>query len=94
VVKKIAGNRFTVRTSMPRTEVSWQVTGIRRDPFAEKHRILVEEPKAEAERGKYLNPEEWGVPPEKGMHPRQPYAAVAPDTPGAGTAQLLTSTIP
>lgn len=32
VAEKIEGNRFTVRTSTPNVEVSWQVTGIRRDP--------------------------------------------------------------
>jgi hypothetical protein len=45
VARRMAGNRFVIRTDKPRVEVSWQVTGIRRDPFAEKHRIPVEEEK-------------------------------------------------
>jgi hypothetical protein len=57
VVKGVAGNRFTLRTSVPGTVVCWQVTGIRQDPFAEAHRIAVEEDKPEAERGTYLHPE-------------------------------------
>ncbi|MFN7943029.1 MAG: hypothetical protein U0X73_15670 [Thermoanaerobaculia bacterium] len=71
VVGKIADNRFTLRTSAPRTEVSWQVTGIRKDPFAEKYRIPVEQEKPEAERGLYLHPEAWGRPPEAGLDYRE-----------------------
>ena len=67
IVKKIAGNRFTIRTSAPRAEVSWQVTGIRHDRFAEKHRIPIEEDKSDAERGRYLRPVEHGQPEEKGV---------------------------
>jgi hypothetical protein len=67
VVRKVAGNRFTLRTSAPRVEVSWQVTGIRHDAIAERHRIPVEEDKPEAERGKYLYPVEQGQPAEEGV---------------------------
>jgi hypothetical protein len=67
VVRKVADNRFTIRTGAPRVEVSWQVTGIRHDALAEKHRIPVEEDKPEAERGKYLYPVEHGQPAEKGV---------------------------
>jgi hypothetical protein len=67
VVRKVADNRFTLRTSAPRVEVSWQVTGIRHDALAEKHRIPVEEDKPDAERGKYLYPVEHGQPAEKGV---------------------------
>ena len=71
VARKIADNRFTIRASAPGIEVSWQVTGIRKDPFAEKHRIPVEEDKSESERGTYLNPDAWGVPLEKGYDERR-----------------------
>jgi hypothetical protein len=67
VIRKIAGNRFTVRTSAPRVEVSWQVTGIRIDPFAEANRIPVEEDKPEGERGTYHHPSAWGQPAGKGL---------------------------
>ena len=60
VARKIAANRFTIRASAPGVEVSWQVTGIRKDPFAEKYRIPVEEDKPEGERGTYLHPDAWG----------------------------------
>jgi hypothetical protein len=38
---KISGNHFTIRTDEPRVEVSWQVTGIRHDKYANQHRIRV-----------------------------------------------------
>ncbi|MBZ0102555.1 MAG: hypothetical protein K8I65_10385, partial [Thermoanaerobaculia bacterium] len=67
VVRGVEGNRFVIETEVPATEVSWQVTGIRHDPFAEKNRIPVEQEKPAAERGLYLHPEAWGLPPEEGV---------------------------
>jgi len=49
-----------VKTDKPLVEVSWQVTGIRQDAWANAHRIPVEEQKPEAERGFYLHPELHG----------------------------------
>jgi hypothetical protein len=57
VSKKIEGNHFTVRTSKPNVEVSWQVTGIRHDAYADAHRVQVEQEKPPRERGHYLHPE-------------------------------------
>jgi hypothetical protein len=48
-------------------EVSWMVTGIRRDAFATKNRIPVEENKPEVERGYYLHPEAFDLPQEKSI---------------------------
>jgi len=38
-------------------KVSWQVTGIRKDPWANANRIEVEEDKPTKERGYYLYPD-------------------------------------
>ena len=57
VAEKVNNNRFKIRTDKPNVEVSWQVTGIRQDPYANAHRIQVEQPKAENERGTYLYPD-------------------------------------
>ena len=48
-------------------KVSWHVTGIRKDPWANAHRIQVEEDKPDKERGYYLYPELYGQPEEKGI---------------------------
>lgn len=45
VAEKISGNHFVIKTNKPSVEVSWQVTGIRHDSYANEHRIQVEEPK-------------------------------------------------
>ena len=66
VAKKIAANRFVIRTSKPNVEVSWQVTGVRHDPYANRYRIPVEEDKAAGEQGYYLHPEVFGQPESKG----------------------------
>ena len=60
VAEKVKGNRFTIQTNAPGVEVSWQVTGIRQDAWANKNRIQVEEVKSEEERGHYLHPEVFG----------------------------------
>ena len=48
-------------------KVSWQVTGIRQDAWANAHRIPVEEEKNAREHGYYLHPELYGAPEEKGI---------------------------
>ena len=60
VVKEIHGNRFTIQTDKPMVKVSWQVTGVRKDPWARAHPVMVEEPKTDDERGRYLDPELFG----------------------------------
>ncbi len=48
-------------------KVSWQVTGIRKDPWANAHRIEVEEEKSDKERGYYLHPDLYRQPEENGI---------------------------
>jgi trimeric autotransporter adhesin len=67
VIKGVAGNQFTIRTSRPATLVSWQITGVRHDAYAEAHRIPVEEDKPADKRGLYLNPTELGQPESRGI---------------------------
>jgi hypothetical protein len=62
VEEKVANNRFTIRTNLANVEVSWQVTGIRRDPWANANRKPAEEDKPVAEQGTYLHPEVYDKP--------------------------------
>ncbi len=62
VASKVANNQFRIQTDKPNVEVSWQVTGIRQDAFANANRIPVEVEKAPADRGRYLYPEAIGAP--------------------------------
>ncbi len=61
ISQKIQNNQFIIRTDKPGIEVSWQITGIRHDKFAEKYRIPVEENKTGKDVGKYLHPDAYGV---------------------------------
>jgi hypothetical protein len=72
VSAKVKDNRFTIKTDKPNVEVSWQVTGIRKDPYAEQHRIPVVEDKPKDEQGTYLNPIEYGQPETKGLDYHEP----------------------
>jgi len=56
VEEEIEGNRFVIGGGTPWMKVSWQVTGIRHDPWAEAHRIPVEQDKPRAERGQVADP--------------------------------------
>jgi hypothetical protein len=64
---KIANNRFTIRTDEANVQVSWQVTGIRHDPYANAHRIKVFLPKPVRAQGFYQNPGVYGQPATKGL---------------------------
>jgi hypothetical protein len=67
VAQKIERGQFVIQTDKPNVEVSWQVTGIRKDKFAEANRIQVEVDKQPSERGKYAHPEVFGLPIERGI---------------------------
>ncbi len=89
VVKGIAKNQFSIRTSIPNQKVSWQVTGVRIDAWANANRVKVEVEKQGANRGTYLYPEllkmprnlteGWSPEQEQVRHfPRQTEAPLVP----------------
>jgi hypothetical protein len=49
IAREVSGNQFTIGGGQPGMKVSWQVTGIRKDAFANEHRIPVEENKPPVE---------------------------------------------
>ncbi len=67
IASKIANHAFTIRTDKPNVEISWQVTGVRQDAWANAHRTPVEQQKNARERGHYLHPELYGAPEEAGI---------------------------
>jgi hypothetical protein len=76
VAAKMNNGGFTIKTNKPGVEVSWQVTGIRQDAWANAHRIQVEVEKAPQDQGLYLHPELFGHEGEPNIaemhHPRPP----------------------
>ncbi|MCC7296825.1 MAG: hypothetical protein IT244_00720 [Bacteroidia bacterium] len=93
VAQKIEGNRFVIKTDKPNVEVSWQVTGVRQDPWANAHRIEPVVTKSETERGTYLNPELYGKPETSrlGYHEPKKVEAVKPQI--APTPQVALPTV-
>lgn len=60
VAEEIRDNQFKIAGGTPGLKVSWQVTGVRHDAYAEAHRIPVEQDKPADEVGTYLHPEAFG----------------------------------
>jgi hypothetical protein len=60
-------SRFKIAGGTSGIKVSWQVTGIRRDLWANANLIEVEEEKPTNERGYYLHPDLYGHPEENGI---------------------------
>jgi hypothetical protein len=67
IAEEIASNHFKISGGTSGMKVSWQVTGIRKDAWANAKRIQVEEEKSVKERGNYLHPELYGASPEKSI---------------------------
>ena len=57
---RVAEGKFSVAGGNAHQEVSWQVTGIRQDAWANANRIPTEVGKPEEDRGRYLHPELFG----------------------------------
>ena len=51
VAKEIANNRFVIRTNEPNTKVSWQITGVRNDAYAQENPLEAAVPKAHKDQG-------------------------------------------
>ncbi|MBI3896482.1 MAG: hypothetical protein HY313_11190, partial [Acidobacteria bacterium] len=90
VAGEIDGNQFRIAGGKPGMKVSWQVTGVRQDPYAEANRIKVEEEKTGGERGLYLHPEVYGQPKEKGIEYAHRPPEMHPGTESADAALVAT----
>ncbi len=60
IKEEIKNNKFKIAGGKPGMKVSWQVTGVRKDAYALKHPIIVEEEKGKNnpfKKGEYLQPD-------------------------------------
>ncbi len=91
VGEEVTGNQFSIKTDKPNIKVSWEITGERSDSFAKAHRIINESIKPAEHRGRYLHPEAFGLPVERGVDyliteelakatPKRPQAAQPDET--------------
>jgi len=60
VAAEVSGGQFAIGGGGAGQKVSWQVTGIRQDAWADAHRIPVEEAKPAEDQGRYLHPDLHG----------------------------------
>ena len=67
IAKEISENRFVVMTDKPNIRISWMVTGVRQDKYANAHRVVPEVEKEKEFQGFYLHAKEWGMPEEKSI---------------------------
>jgi trimeric autotransporter adhesin len=89
IAEEVSGNQFKIAGGKAGMKVSWMVTGIRQDAWANANRIPVEQDKPAQERGYYLHPTLYGEPPQKSIdwarHPeimkRQLQSGGAPSAP-------------
>lgn len=89
VAEKVNHGHFRIRTSIPGVEVSWQVTGVRHDAYAQAHPMAVEQDKPAAARGRYLAPEAYGLPNDRAEHPSIPAATAQKDPVSTEQLQAL-----
>jgi hypothetical protein len=62
VAKEMENNYFEIAGGKAGLKVSWQVTGVRQDVYSKAHPFKVEVDKTGDEKGKYLDPVDWGKP--------------------------------
>jgi hypothetical protein len=70
VAREVRDNRFTIRTSAPRVKVSWRVEAVRNDRYVQEYGFETQQEKEGELKGKYLHPELYGKPKERGIHYR------------------------
>jgi hypothetical protein len=71
IYQEVTDNKFVIKSEIPNVKISWQVTGVRQDPYANKNRIIPEVEKEEFAKGKYLYPEAYDLDKDQGINYKQ-----------------------
>lgn len=90
IAQEVQGNRFQIAGGSPGKRVSWQVTGIRQDPYALANPIVAEVNKPAGEQGTLLHPEAHGRNSSHGLDAKLLHAPThhsAADNPTVAVAQ-------
>ena len=66
IAEELSDNHFSIAGGRAGMKVSWQVTGVRHDAYANANPLEVEKDKGK-ERGHYLHPELFGATPEQSV---------------------------
>ena len=62
VAKEVTGNQFAIAGGTPGMKVSWEVTGVRNDPYFQDHPYQAVQPKSANDQGRYYYPKGYGQP--------------------------------
>ncbi|MFD3566007.1 hypothetical protein ACFWVK_01905, partial [Streptomyces sp. NPDC058667] len=89
ISQPLTENCFTIAGGDAQLEVSWQITGVRRDAWARVHPLVEDREKPGEERGRYLHPELHGQRAEEGLAAgRLPQAPPSPKEPAVGSSEF------
>jgi len=83
IAEEIANGSFAIAGGTPGLKVSWQVTGVRHDPYSLANRAEVVQDKPPLEVGTYRHPELYGMPETSGVMYREERGAVIDPSPAA-----------
>jgi hypothetical protein len=67
IAREVANHQFSIAGGATGLKVSWQVTGVRHDAYAQAHPTVVEVDKPANERGYYIHPALYGKSDERGI---------------------------
>lgn len=79
IASEIANNEFVIAGGMPGMKVSWTVTATRNDAWVQANPPADVRVKPVAAQGKYLHPELYGQPAEKGIFYVAPAPTITPE---------------
>jgi hypothetical protein len=83
VAVEIQNNRFQIAGGVPGKKVSWEVKAVRNDRWVQEYGYQAEPEKPQEYQGKYIHPELYGQPKERGIfyipEPERPREVVPPD---------------
>ncbi|MBN2893125.1 MAG: hypothetical protein JXL97_14745 [Bacteroidales bacterium] len=72
IAEEISENMFVIGGGISGEKVSWQVTGVRQDKFANANRVIDEVEKEDYNKGRYIHPTLFGTPKSQGVYLRDP----------------------
>ncbi len=68
IAQEVNNNEFTIAGGLPGMKVSWEVTGVRNDPYFQDHPYQAVQEKPDSEKGRYYYPQGYGMPLEMGIN--------------------------
>ncbi|HFA49141.1 MAG TPA: hypothetical protein ENJ95_08995 [Bacteroidetes bacterium] len=70
ISEEVDNNVFSIAGGLPGMKVSWEVTGVRNDPYFQDHPYQAVQEKTEKDKGHYYYPQGYGMPLEMGINRR------------------------